>query len=1431
MVIYKYIIEGKMINICYKIIGKFIIALFILLFLITYALAESNIAGDYIPLRENNIIDNGCKKRVSGPVCDISGDSENILFQVNIEGYQKSEVKLKNKNWDVISIPDESQLIDLGSPGVPIVNIMIAIPRDAEFDNVTLSPQLIKVVKGINLVPVQEPVPLIAGAKIKFNIDKKIYKSSEPYPESFYKLISVSSLGHYKIVLIETHPAQYIPATKELKFYDLSGTLTYKRGVNPVPIKFKNTDMEYLQKKLILNYAIAKTWENEVDSQLDCVIITADELYEAGNRLATWKTYRGLKSQAIKAIDILPDYPIGRDIPERIRLYIKDLWQNKGLKWVILIGDARDDFKNDLSYYVPPRWVVDPRPYPNADNGYIPCDYYYACLDGNWDEDNDCSYGEIEDEPDFFPEVFIGRIPIADKQKANNYINAIINYEQNPTGHNKIVLASGKCFPQAKGYEVDFKRKTVEPYLINKYSDIKHYHEYEGNLDYSTFINTYNTGIDALEYMDHGSYQAWYRNWGITRFLRVQDVKTDLTQTDNMPLVFAEACSTNRYDTYPNEECMGEAFINEIRASNYIGSTRVSWGLYDFSGDGLDYRFWKNYTIDEDSGTWQAGKALAFAKTELWQDYANSGLMKGDYKILFKTILEYETFGDPELSRMNSYNGFPDLTISQADISFSEINPKEGAIVTITTSISNIGNIEGNNVEIYLYDGNPDEDGNDIPDDDSNDKKIGEIFINKLGIQEKVSHLIDWDTTNKAGQHIIYAWADPDNNIAELHEDNNLAFANIEVQAKLPPETPYFLNSNPTSGITNTVYNFSVASSDPNGDMIKFEIKWDDGTLTSTVYGDYGADGYVTISDNHSWVQEKIYNIQARAIDIDNMSSGWSSPWEMEIKREPGWTTDDPVSPITTDPPLPVGTLISMFPDIACDNAGNVHISWFGKYDTDGAIYYRRLTNEGENWNNPFILANVTKDDNHYPVIETDKVNKLQILWDDIRNNSNFEIYRKESGDSGTSWNTDEQFSNTIVESRTPQVAINGQNIHAVWKERNKIYYRRSTDGGASWSAARVIVTSLNVCSRPNLACDSASNIFMVWTGQIGGIPQAVKFAFFSYSKDNGDNWQPAQMIYFDNSDANFEVNPDVCTDSAGNIHIVYETKSNHILYRKGIWSDGNMSLSGPSTVESNVVNSEFPSIITDYADNIYFFWQDRRDGNYEIYYKFKKADNLSWGQDTRITYADGSSLYPKTSLSNGYLHLVWQDNRDGDNRIYYNRMRLRSAPWVTQVDVPSIDVPPYDETVPPYQDLVPNETQISFKIQDELYSGQKVSVWIYTADCQTVIRKLITDQVVALNPDASPSWAYSKYFQNFVTWDGKDDNGQYVLEDTSWKLKISTRATEDNTIDPSDGQLGLIGTNWADIDTSDEDYVFTDPTFIQQNRKNLKNWKELLGN
>lgn len=78
----------------------------------------------------------------------------------------------------------------------------------------------------------------------------------------------------------------------------------------------------------------------------------------------------------------------------------------------------------------------------------------------------------------------------------------------------------------------------------------------------------------------------------------------------------------------------------------------------------------------------------------------------------------------------------------------------------------------------------------------------------------------------------------------------------------------------------------------------------------------------------------------------------------------------------------------------------------------------------------------------------------------------------------------------------------------------------------------------------------------------------------------------------------------------------------------------------------------------------VHVVWEDDRDGNREIYYKRSIDAGVTWGIDTRLTNNPSSSMVPALAINGSVLHILWQDARDGHAEVYYKRSIDGGLTW-----------------------------------------------------------------------------------------------------------------------------------------------------------------------
>lgn len=151
-----------------------------------------------------------------------------------------------------------------------------------------------------------------------------------------------------------------------------------------------------------------------------------------------------------------------------------------------------------------------------------------------------------------------------------------------------------------------------------------------------------------------------------------------------------------------------------------------------------------------------------------------------------------------------------------------------------------------------------------------------------------------------------------------------------------------------------------------------------------------------------------------------------------------------------------------------------------------------------------------------YPAITYAGSDTLVVAWHDRRHLDN-EIYVTRSTDRGATWSTPERMTNTRGDSRFPEVASNGNGVvHLVWQDNRAdvtaqqydIYYRRSTDGGATWEDEVRLVRNPGRSLRPCIAA-SGSTVLLAWHDITNGMFDI----YLRRSTDGGATWADAEQL------------------------------------------------------------------------------------------------------------------------------------------------------------------------------------------------------------------------------------------------------------------------------------------------------------------------------
>ena len=276
--------------------------------------------------------------------------------------------------------------------------------------------------------------------------------------------------------------------------------------------------------------------------------------------------------------------------------------------------------------------------------------------------------------------------------------------------------------------------------------------------------------------------------------------------------------------------------------------------------------------------------------------------------------------------------------------------------------------------------------------------------------------------------------------------------------------------------------------------------------------------------------------------------------------------------------------------------------------------------------------------------------NNVHVVCRDQRD-GNDEIYYKMSSDGGSNWGADTRLTNDLATSRNPAISVSGSIVHIVWPDERdgvgEIYYKRSTDNGLSWEPDTRLTDVLAYSGNSSLAV-FGSSVHAVWE-DYRDLNQEI---YYKHSTDSGQTWG-TDMRLTNNSALSWT--PSIAAINSI-VHLVWRDErdgNNEIYYKKSI--DGGTNWGVDTRLTINPSNSFSPSIAV-YDSLVNIVWDDDRDGNSEVYYKRSSDSGSNWSPDIRLTNNIAFSSNPSISVSDSIIHVVWEDTRDGNNEIYYKR-------------------------------------------------------------------------------------------------------------------------------------------------------------------------------
>ena len=458
----------------------------------------------------------------------VSSSEDEIVVDVKVGGFFQNTVETQQGIQTVIIGKDMASMLVAGAPDLPMYPISMIVGNTAEmeisyvkssyvdFENIDVAPSKGNFSREVN----PESVPYTYG---------DMYQKDAFYPAQQAELERPYILRDFRGQNLMVYPYAYNPVTKTLRVYTdlrISVKKVGDNGINQKTLTRRNNtvdpEVNAAYKRRFINYPKNERY-SFVEDEGEMLVICVDEYKDAVQPLVEWKNISGRPTTMalVSETGTLGD----------MKNYIANYYQSHpNLTFVLLVGEFSD---------LPPYPLFLGR----SDN-------FYGMLEGDSD--------------DYYEEVLVGRLSVADNDDAKNQVDRIIYYERD-IDETADWLSRGIGIGSTEGVghfderdyqHVDFIRDTLLHYT---YTEISQWYNGVDNyiLKAEDFSGDFNKGVGIANYCNHGEEDKWILGGFDTQCVNA------LTNDYMLPFIWSTACKNGQFDV---EDCFAETWMRATNA-------------------------------------------------------------------------------------------------------------------------------------------------------------------------------------------------------------------------------------------------------------------------------------------------------------------------------------------------------------------------------------------------------------------------------------------------------------------------------------------------------------------------------------------------------------------------------------------------------------------------------------------------------------------------------------------------------------------------------------------------------------------------------------------------------------------------------------------------------------------------------------------------